>query len=98
MLKCRTGGFVWRTGLLALTGAVAFSVSACSTQTYRDLAGYEVPPDTQPVPDEFPNVFTGVTRDDRTRSQAGKTALVKDLNVARRTHVRSTRRNIENDR
>lgn len=73
----------------------AVSVAGCAATTYEKLAGYEVPPQTQPVPTQFPNVFTSVKRDDNLMSDAAKENVVKDMEKARDTHVAETSKSIE---
>ena len=74
---------------------VATSLSACGGGTITDAFGPDIPPQTQPVPESYPNVFTEVRRADSLKTDAEKDAEIEALRSAGNSHVGQAVRAIE---
>lgn len=84
--------------MAALVFACLISVgilSGCSNAS-RSVFKYQVPESTEEFPQEYPNVYTSISRDDELRTVKSRSEAVAELEGKRALHVETTREQIAN--
>ena len=76
--------------------ALAAALAGCGGGVITKTFGPEIPPQTQEVPREYPNVYTSINRPDTLKSGAARQAEIDALREAGDTHVETAVKDIEN--
>jgi len=74
-----------------LPAALGAVLAGCASgfSPAEQFAGVEPPPPQTEVPQDFPNVYTDIARDDVLKTEAEKRAAIETLEEARGNHVDS---------